>query len=90
MKPFPMPPLQLSDAELDAVMHACRPLLPERRNAFLQALASELRHCGEVGPGSTYRAIRSVQRQFFDPPDIGHNHGAMHNNKFRKRDAEVM
>jgi hypothetical protein len=65
-----MPPVRLSDSELDAVMAAARPLPVERRDAFLQAVASALQGCREVGPGVVYRVAAQVQREFFDPPDL--------------------
>jgi hypothetical protein len=45
-----MAPLALSDSELNAIMTACRPLAPERRDAFLHKLASLLQGCDEIGP----------------------------------------
>jgi hypothetical protein len=66
-----MQPLKLSDAELDAVLAAARPLAPDRRDAFMQAVADALSSLGELGPGAVYRAIRDTQREFFDPPDFG-------------------
>lgn len=72
-----MPPLRLSDSELDAIMHACRPIPPERRDGFLLAVASELKRCGEIGPGSVHRAIRSVVRDFFDPPVVNGDDGTV-------------
>jgi hypothetical protein len=63
-----MPPIKLTDAELDAVMAAARPLAPHQRDAFLQRVAELLRTCGEVGPGSVHRAIAEAQREHFDPP----------------------
>jgi hypothetical protein len=58
-------PLSLSDDELQQVMNACAPLPPDRRDAFLRQVASELASCGEIGPGSVFRVIRDVQKQFF-------------------------
>jgi hypothetical protein len=66
-----MPPIRLSDVELDAVMAAARPLPVERRDAFLQAVAAELRG-REVGPGIVHRICAETQRAFFDPPDLSH------------------
>jgi hypothetical protein len=60
-----VPPLRLTDAELDAVMHAARPLDVRVRDAFLQEVANALRCCnGEVGPGTVHRAIADVQRKY--------------------------
>jgi hypothetical protein len=64
-----MPPIRLSDSELDAVMAAARPLPVACRDAFLQAVAADLRG-REVGPGTVHRAIAKAQREFFDPPDL--------------------
>jgi hypothetical protein len=61
--------IKLTDEELSAVMSAAKPIAPERRDAFLQQVASTLQCCGELGPGVVYRAIAQVQREHFDPPD---------------------
>jgi hypothetical protein len=65
-----MPPIRLSDSELDAVMAAARPLPVESRDAFLQEVASLLRGCDEIGPGTVHRAIAMAQRRFWIPPDL--------------------
>jgi hypothetical protein len=62
-----MPPIRLSDSELDAVMAAARPIPIERRDAFLQQVAAELRG-REIGPGLVHRICAEVQREHFDPP----------------------
>jgi hypothetical protein len=80
-KPAPPPakPLALSDSEYDAVMAAARPLQPHQRGAFLEALALELRPCGELGDGRVHRAIAQVQKQFWDPPvESGYAHAGKH------------
>jgi hypothetical protein len=65
------PPLRLSDAELDAILDAARPLPIEARDTFLRAVAHRLQQeCGELGPGSVSRACRALQQDFFDPPII--------------------
>jgi hypothetical protein len=63
-------PIRLSDAELEAVMQAARPISVDRRDSFLQQIASSLQSCGELGPGAVYRCIAETQRVFFDPPDL--------------------
>jgi len=68
-------PLHLSDSELDAVMAAARPLRVDVRDAFLQAVASTLANCTEVGPGMLYRILAETQRRFFDPPDLSRGAG---------------
>jgi hypothetical protein len=65
-----MPPIRLSDSELDAVLTAARPIAVERRDAFLQAVAGELKGCREIGPGVVHRVCADVQRAFFDPPQF--------------------
>ena len=67
-----MPPIRLTDAELDAVFAAARPLDPDLRDPFLQAVAHALQQdrSGEIGPGTVARICRELQRQFFDPPDF--------------------
>jgi hypothetical protein len=68
---IPMTPLALSDAEMEALLAAARPLSRERRDAFLRAVAADLGRAPERGPGVLHRIIRAVQRQFFDPPADG-------------------
>jgi hypothetical protein len=65
-----MPPIiKLSDAELRIVVEAARPIAPHNRDAFLRAIASELANLGDrLGPGSVARAVRLVQRAYFDAP----------------------
>jgi hypothetical protein len=52
-----MPSIRLSDSELAAVFAAARPVAVERRDAFLQEVASLLSGCVEVEPGTVHRAI---------------------------------
>jgi hypothetical protein len=63
-----MPPIRLSDEELSHVMAACAPLAREQRDGFLRAVAAELQHYVEPGPGDVFRAIRATQKLFWDPP----------------------
>jgi hypothetical protein len=65
-----MPPVRLSDSELDAVMAAARPLPVERRDALLQAVAAELQACRELGPDLVHRVCAETQRAFFQPPQL--------------------
>jgi hypothetical protein len=64
-------PLALTTEENGAVSvgRADRSLRPQ----FLQEVAAELeanRQAGEIGEGSVHRAARTVQRRFFDPPQL--------------------
>jgi len=63
-----MPPIKLSDAQLDAVFAAARPLPRASRDAFLLDLAEALAGIPDPGDGDVARAIRAVQRKHFDPP----------------------
>jgi hypothetical protein len=63
-------PLALSDAEIDAVMSAAKPIPPERRDEFLRAVADALAQAGEIGPGSLHRLLIGMQRAFFDSPNL--------------------
>jgi hypothetical protein len=61
-------PIALSDAQLDAIFAAARPLAVRDRDGFLQAVAEQLHGRRDLGDGDVDRAIRAVQRRFFDPP----------------------
>jgi hypothetical protein len=66
---MPMP-IALSDAELTAVMDACRPLSPRGRDLFLRRVAEAIVALPERGDGAVHRAIRSVWRDCYDAPDL--------------------
>ena len=63
-------PICLSDSELQAVMDACRPLAPHARDRFLRRVAEAICALPERGDGAIHRAIRSVWREHYDPPDL--------------------
>jgi hypothetical protein len=62
-----MPPIRLTDEQLDAIFRAARPLRVGDRDQFLQEVASALQG-QDLGDGAVYRAIREVQRRHHDPP----------------------
>jgi hypothetical protein len=66
-----MPPIRLTDSELDAVLNAARPLPPRDRDQFLKDIAAELAALPMLGDGAVHRAIVTVQRRHFDPPHLG-------------------
>ena len=68
-----MPPIRLSDAELDDIFRAARPLRVRDRDAFLQHVADQASTCAEIGPGTAAKACREAQRKFFDPPELSHD-----------------
>ena len=70
-------PLSLSDSELSAIVEAARPLEPNARAAFVEAVAVELARHPVIGDGTVGRVVREVQRQHFSPPSL-------HGNSFAK------
>jgi hypothetical protein len=66
-------PIALSDAQLDAVFEAARPLPRASRDAFLLDVAAALQSLVDPGDGDVARAIRAVQRRHFDPPELNHH-----------------
>jgi hypothetical protein len=68
-------PIRLTDAQLDAVLAAARPLRVADRDAFLQDVAAALQGRPELGDGDVYRAIADVQRRHHDPPLMDHQPG---------------
>ena len=67
-----MPPIRLTDEELDAIFAAARPIAVNRRDDFLQAVAASLRRLEVIGPGVVHRICAEVQREHFDPPETEH------------------
>ena len=63
-----MSPLALSDDQLTAI-RAAAPLPFNRRAAFLEEIAAQLRG-REIDDGLVHRVIAQVQRTHFDPPDL--------------------
>jgi hypothetical protein len=69
--PLPDNLLNLTDAELSVIMAAATPLEPQRRNEFLQEIATTLTNGhGELGVGSIYRIVRDIQRKYFDASNV--------------------
>jgi hypothetical protein len=66
--------LKLSDAELDVVMSAARPIAPHRRDAFVTEVAAMLAGHQELGIGLVHRICATVQRRHFDAPQLDHDH----------------
>ena len=69
-------PVSLTDMQLDAVLAAAHPLPPDRRSAFLAEVARTLASERVIGDGLLHRVIMHVQRQCFDPPDLGRANGS--------------
>jgi hypothetical protein len=64
-----MPPITLTDYQLDIVYRAAEPLLPVDRGPFLERVAEMLRGV-EIGDGTVARAVRTAQGEFFRPPQV--------------------
>ena len=79
-----------SDADVDALIHRLSgPLLPPARVAFRAAALDALAHIPCLGEGAIYRAVASLQRQFFDPPpDARAISGARHHRPSKLSQAE--
>jgi hypothetical protein len=56
--------MPLSYQQVGAVRRAAWPLAPVDRNAFVAAVAEQLRHVVDPGDGEVHRAIRQVQARF--------------------------
>jgi hypothetical protein len=66
-------PLSLTTEELDLLLSLAAPIDQRQRDQFLQEVAAELEAsgpAGAVGIGSVHRVARTVQRRFFDPPQL--------------------
>ena len=66
-------PLSLSDEEKDLLLALAQPIDQRQRTEFLAAVAAELEADGQSGAveiGSVHRVARTVQRRFFDPPQL--------------------
>jgi hypothetical protein len=70
-----MPPLALSDSQLETVYRAASPLAPEVRGAFLELVAQRLAGAGEIGDGTVARVCAEAQRRFWIPPELARRAG---------------
>jgi hypothetical protein len=64
-----MPPLALTDEQVDALTRIAAPLSPRDRRLFLEDVAREL-NGREVGPGLLHRVAVECQRRYWTPPAI--------------------
>ena len=71
-----MPPLSLSDSQLDTVLRAATPLPPDRRSAFLNTVAESL-NGHEIGDGVVARVCAEQQKRYFDVPDLSGRGGSV-------------
>jgi hypothetical protein len=68
-------PLSLTTEEMDLLLTLAAPIDHRNRDQFLREVAAELEAASAqtgVGPGlgGVHRVARTVQRRFFDPPQL--------------------
>ena len=66
-------PLAFTSEEMDLLLSLAAPIDQRQRTDFLAAVATELEASGQagaVGIGSVHRVACTVQRRFFDPPQL--------------------
>ena len=61
---------KLSPDQVDAILHAARPLPPANYAAFLEEVSAALAELGDLGDGVVHRVVRDVQRRHWDPPAL--------------------
>jgi hypothetical protein len=69
-------PLSLTTEEMDLLLSLAQPIDQRQRDQFLHEVAAELeakRQAGEIGEGSVHRVARTIQRKYWDPPQISPN-----------------
>jgi hypothetical protein len=65
-----MKPIGLTDAQLDMVYAAARPLDPDLRGPFLERVAQTLTREPTLGDGAVHRACRQAQKLYWQPPNL--------------------
>jgi hypothetical protein len=61
-----MPPIRLTDEQLNAILHAARPLAVRDRDPFLQDVAAALQGNAAPGDGDVHRAILALEPRVGD------------------------
>jgi hypothetical protein len=65
-----MPPIKLSDDQMEMLLHFAAPLHPQVRPAFLESVAQALQGQA-LGDGIVHRVAAEQQRRFWVAPDLG-------------------
>jgi hypothetical protein len=65
-----MPPIRLSDSELDVIHRLAWPLAPSDHGPYLEAVMAALQAQPAIGDGVIYRVALECQRRFWTPPDL--------------------
>jgi hypothetical protein len=63
--------VSLTDAELEAIEAAARPVPQASRGSFLEQVARAVAG-RQIGPGELHRIIAELQPLFFEPPTTKH------------------
>jgi hypothetical protein len=63
-----LPPLALTDDQLNMIQRAAEPIEIDLRAPFLQTVANLLAREPEIGDGTVSRASREAQREFVHTP----------------------
>jgi hypothetical protein len=69
----PNMPLSLSTEEMDLLLSLAAPIDQRQREQFLTEVTAAIEEEAartSVGPGLVHRVARTVQRRFFDPPQL--------------------
>jgi hypothetical protein len=66
------------------VVQLAASLEPSQHNAFIAAARAALAGIPCLGPGSAYRVLAPLQRQFFDPPSDARAIAGPHHNRGNK------
>jgi hypothetical protein len=66
-------PLSFSAEEMDLLLSLAAPIDQRQRTQFLTEVTTAIEEEAartSVGPGLVHRVARTVQRRFFDPPEL--------------------
>jgi hypothetical protein len=65
---YVLPPLALTDSQLDAIHRSAWPLAPRDHSPFLEAVTQALQQKRTIGDGVVYRVAMQTQRLFWTRP----------------------
>jgi hypothetical protein len=76
--------LSFSNDEMTVLLSLARPIAPEQRPQFIDAVAAAIEaRGGPSGPGVVHQVGRLIQRQFWEPPSISPNASAPQHHRVR-------
>jgi hypothetical protein len=62
--------MMLTPHQQAILQDAAKPIAPQLRKAFLEAVNRRLEGMGEIGDGTVARACREFQGKYLDPPSL--------------------